>query len=214
MRGLPDRFIRLIGLTGSMGTGKSTAAGFFRTLGVPVIDADELARKVVEPGRPALPEIVDSFGPGVLDSSGGLDRLRLAALVFENEALRARLEEILHPRIALEAEKQLEECVANSPTGFVVYDIPLLFETGQEGRFDLLVTVKAERKMQENRVASRSNLTPEDISKRLAAQIDIDEKVARSDVVLDNSTTLEALEKQVGELVTAIARHNSKKNRK
>ena len=206
-----ERPVRKVGLTGSMGTGKSTAAGFFRELGVPVIDADELAKKVVEPGRPAFGEIVAIFGPGIVGPDGRLDRALLASRVFSDRESLKRLEAIVHPRVKEEADREMERLLPGSVLGFVVYDVPLLFETGLQGMFDLIVTVRAGRAAQSERVAARSGLTPGEIADRLAAQMDVDEKARLSHAVLENDGSPDELRAAVLSLARAVAAHNAEK---
>lgn len=210
---LPDlhKPIRKVGLTGSIGTGKSTAASFFARLGVPVIDADRLAREVVKPGRPAHREIIEAFGPEVAGPGGELDRAALASAVFGDGVKLRRLEAIIHPRVREEAEAGMENLLPLSPHGFVVYDVPLLFETGMEKMFDLVVTVYAERSDQVQRVGARSGLTEAEILSRLANQMDVAEKAGRSHVVLDNRGAPEDLFRGVEELVRLIAQNNEEK---
>lgn len=204
--------IRLVGLTGSIGTGKTTAADAFRKLGVPVVDADEIARAVVEPGSPALDEIRAAFGPDLLNQEGGLDRAALSALVFGQPEKLHRLEEILHPLIAVEAKARFSLAREKNPEGYVVYDVPLLFEKGMEEGFDLVVTVFAPPEEQKKRVMARSALGLEEIERRMAAQMSASKKAARSHVVLDNTGAPAELADQVAALAGAIDRHN-KENR-
>lgn len=208
---LPDleRPVRLVGLTGSMGTGKSSAAEAFVSCGVPVVDADEVARAVVEPGKPAWEEIREAFGETVCGADGKLVRERLAGLVFaDTEALR-RLEGITHPRIAEEVRRRFEEAIATLDSdGFVVYDVPLLFEAGIDAECDLSVVVYADREAQLERVKLRDGLTEEEIGARLAAQMDIEEKARRADLVLENMGALEELAAEVCLLVQMIGRFN------
>lgn len=204
--------IRVVALTGSIGTGKTTAADAFRKLGVPVVDADEIARAVVEPGRPALEEIIKAFGPALQKEDGQLDRAGLSAQVFGDLDKLRLLEAILHPRIAQEAKARFELARAQNPGGYIVYDVPLLFEKEMEGGFDLIVTIFAPPEEQKRRVIARSGLTMEEIEKRMDAQISAAEKASRSHVVLNNIGTEAELADQVTALAASIDRHN-KENR-
>jgi dephospho-CoA kinase len=204
MEAQEGRRARLIGLTGGIATGKSTAARFFEEAGVPVVDADQLARRVVEPGRPALEEIRRAFGDGVVGPDGRLDRAALGALVFRDRAARSRLEAIVHPRVAEEAEGEVQRLLAEAPEGVVVYDVPLLYETGAAGRFDLVAVVYVPRAEQLRRLRQRDGLSREDAERRLASQLDIEEKARRADAVLDNRGSREELRAQVRELVRRV----------
>ncbi len=177
--------MRLVGLTGGIATGKSTFAAALRKLGVPVIDADQLARRVVEPGTPALAAIAALF-PGVVGADGRLDRKALGALIFGDEAARRRLEAITHPaiRAATVAETARLEAAGEA---LVFYDTPLLYEAGLDGTMSLVVVVWAPRQAQLRRLAARDRLTVTQAEARLAAQWPIDEKAARADVVVENA---------------------------
>lgn len=193
--------IRVIGLTGGIATGKSTASRFFAEAGVPVVDADQLARQVVEPGQPAWEGIRREFGDAVLQSDGALDREALAEIVFRDPDARKRLNAIVHPRVAEEAARQVKRLLAADPEGIVVYDVPLLFETGSENRFELVAVVYAPRSEQIRRLRKRDGLTAEAAERRLDSQIDIEEKARRAQVVLDNRGSQEQLQAQVLELI-------------
>ncbi len=211
VRGWPEaRPIRLVGLTGGIATGKSTAARRFARAGLAVIDADRLARDVVRPGTPALAEIAAAFGPEVIRPDGSLDRERLGRIVFADPRARARLNAIVHPRVHEEAERRFAEARRRHPGGVVVYDVPLLFETGSEGRFDLVIVVYTPRAVQEARLAARDGLDLAEARRRVDAQMDIDEKAARAHVVLENTGTPADLEGQVDALVERIRRHNAR----
>ncbi|WP_242335695.1 MULTISPECIES: dephospho-CoA kinase [Anaeromyxobacter] len=178
--------MRVIGLTGGIATGKSTFAAALRSRGVPVIDADALARAVVEPGTPALSEIARVFGPGVLDARGALDRRALGAIVFSDPEARRRLEEITHPaiRAAMVAETAR---LAGLGHDLAFYDVPLLFEVGLDAALDSVVVVWAPRDVQRARVVRRDGSTPAEADARLAAQLPIDEKARRADFLVDNA---------------------------
>lgn len=200
--------VRLIGLTGGIATGKSTAARFFAEAGVPVVDADALARRVVEPGCPAWEEIRREFGEGVVRPDGSLDRESLAGIVFRDPSARARLNAIVHPRVAGLAQAEVARLLAADPEGLVVYDVPLLFETGAEGRFDLVVVVYAPRAEQRARLLGRDGLSREEAEARLGSQLDVEEKARRADVVLDNRGSREVLRQQVFDLVRELKEGN------
>jgi len=192
--------IRLVGLTGGIATGKSTAARFFAEQGAIVVDGDSLARRVVEPGSPGLEEILSAFGDEVLRGNGSLDRGALAAIVFGDERARKRLNAIVHPRIAAEAEREVRSARARDPEAIVVYDVPLLFETGMEQQFDRIVVVYVPRVEQFRRLTARDGLSAAEAETRLRSQWDIEEKARRADEVLDNRGSVEDLRKQVVDL--------------
>ncbi|WP_274617647.1 dephospho-CoA kinase [Nesterenkonia sp. AY15] len=186
-----------VGLTGGIASGKSAVSNRLAEHGAIVIDADLLAREVLEPGTDGLHEVVEAFGPGVLTDSGTLDREALGQIVFADEDARARLNAIVHPRVR-EARNALR---AQAPEGAVVVeDIPLLVETGQADRFDVVVVVAAPPEQRLNRIVRDRNTSPEDAQARIDAQTSEAERTAVADVVLDNSGTLEALHAQVDEL--------------
>jgi dephospho-CoA kinase len=174
--------MKLCGLTGGVGMGKSTAAGFFSQLGARVVDTDEIARQLVQPGQPALAEIRDRFGAAVLAPDGGLRRDLLAQIVFASVTARRRLEAILHPRIRAawlaQAEAWRRE---NCPLALVV--IPLLFETAAENQFDRIICAACSPAAQRERLAARG-WSPEQVRQRIAAQLPVGQKIARSHFVL------------------------------
>jgi dephospho-CoA kinase len=185
--------MRRIGLTGGIGSGKSTVSALLAERGAVVVDADLIAREVVEPGTPGLAAVVEAFGTDVLGADGSLDRPALAAVVFADPAARRRLDGIVHPLVRARAS-ELE--AAAPPGAVVVHDVPLLVETGQAGRFDLVLVVAADV---ETRVARlvRRGLTEDDARARIAAQATDEQRRAVADVVLDNSGTPEQLAAQV-----------------
>jgi dephospho-CoA kinase len=182
-----------IGLTGGIGSGKSTVAGLLAARGAQVVDADRIAREVVEPGTPGLAAVVAAFGHGVLTSDGALDRPALAAVVFADPDARRRLDGIVHPLVRARAA---ELVAAAPPDAVVVQDVPLLVETGQAGSYDLVLVVQADLATRVRRLVARG-LSEEDARARIAAQATDEQRRAVADVVLDNSGTVEELEAQV-----------------
>jgi dephospho-CoA kinase len=195
--------VHLFGLTGGIASGKSTAAARLRSRGVPVIDADELAREVVAPGTDGLREIVATFGREVLDSSGGLDRKALARVAFANDAARERLNAITHPRIA---RLTLERSAALVGTGapLACYEAALIVENGVADAFRPLVVVACPEDIQIARVRSRDTASAEDALARIRAQKPLGEKVTVADFVIDTSGSLEDSARRTDEVLAAI----------
>ena len=186
-----------IGLTGGIGSGKSTAAGRFAELGALVIDADALAREAVEPGTDGLAAVVAEFGEQVLDADGRLDRPALARLVFGDEAARGRLNAIVHPRVRARAV----ELIAAAPPGtVVVQDVPLLVETEQAGAYDLVVVVEAPEELRVRRLAADRGMSAEEVRARMASQATDEQRRAVADVVLVNDGTPDDLRAEVDAL--------------
>ena len=182
-----------IGLTGGIGSGKSTVSALLTERGAVVVDADRIAREVVEPGTPGLAAVVAAFGDGVLGPDGALDRPALAAVVFADPEARARLDGIVHPLVRARAT----ELAAAAPAdAVVVHDIPLLVETGQAGRYELVLVVRADPDVRVARLVQRG-LTEADARARIAAQATDEQRAAVADVVLDNSGTRAELAAQV-----------------
>jgi len=184
---------RVIGVTGGVGTGKSTVARMLRGAGAHVIDADEIARALTAKGSPAYRAIVRRFGRGILLKSGAIDRAALGSLVFARPAVREKLTAILHPAIIRRIKKETRD----STKGLVVIDAPLLFETGLNESVDAVVVVKASREAQVRRCKARSGLSREQTLSRDAAQLPLKEKIRSADYVIDNNGTLRQTEKQV-----------------
>jgi dephospho-CoA kinase len=191
--------LKLVGLTGGIGTGKSVVARMIRDLGVPVIDADLLARQVVETGQPAHAEIVAAW-PDVVDRSGGIDRKKLAERIFADPASRARLEAITHPRIT---QRALEQADGLRQQGFQLafLEAALLVEAGQHIRLDGLVVVVASEEQQLGRVTARDGCSRSQALARLRAQLPLEEKRRVATDVIDNSGDEAATQRQVEALV-------------
>jgi dephospho-CoA kinase len=187
------RAVLSIGLTGGIGSGKSTVSALLAERGAVVIDSDRIAREVVEPGTPGLTAIVEAFGDAVLAADGSLDRPALAAIVFADPEARRRLDAIVHPLVRARA---LEMAGAAAPDAVLVNDVPLLVETGQAGSYDLVLVVEADTETRVARLVQRG-LTAEDARARMTAQATDEQRRAVADVVLDNSGTPEQLRTQV-----------------
>lgn len=185
-----------VGLTGGIGSGKSTVAGLFTKLGTPVLDADVIARELVIPGAPALARIVEVFGADILTAQGALDRPRLRRIIFSDPARRKALEAILHPPI----RAAMRERVAKLAGPYCVLCIPLLLETGQETEVDRILVVDTPHSLQYRRVMARDGLSAFDAAAMLRAQIGWRERLARADDVIVNDKGLAELEWRVSEL--------------
>lgn len=198
--------MRIVGLTGGIGSGKSTFSALLRARGVPVIDADRLAREAVAPGSAGLAEVVRAFGDDVLDASGGLDRKRMAARVFADPAARRALEDIVHPRVreAMAAEVQR---LAATGVPLALYDVPLLYEAGRERDVETVVVVWAPREAQLARLSARDGMSAAEAEARISAQMPLDEKARRADFVVVNDGTLEALEAKADALLSDLSRN-------
>ncbi|MEO6420972.1 MAG: dephospho-CoA kinase [Polyangiaceae bacterium] len=195
--------MHLFGLTGGLASGKSAVAARLRIRGVPVIDADLLAREVVTKGSSGLADIVEAFGPEVLDAEGSLDRRALAALVFSDEKKRKTLNAITHPRIAeLGMERARELSERGEP--LAAYEAALLVENGLESAFRPLVVVAAPPDVQLARAVARDGSDEDEARARLAAQMPLDQKIAAADFVIENASTLAALSQRTDEVLAAI----------
>jgi dephospho-CoA kinase len=204
--------MKVCGLTGGLGMGKSTAAQFLRERGAPVVDADELAGQLARPGQPALAEIQSAFGKDIIAADGQLRRDELARIVFADAAARKRLEEILHPRIRERWLAQVETWRAapkRSDGGrkenhaLAVVVIPLLFETRAESSFDKIICVACSAPTQRQRLLSRG-WTPEQIQQRNAAQWPVEQKIARADFVVWTEGDLDAHARQLERILKSI----------
>jgi dephospho-CoA kinase len=191
--------VKLFGITGGVGMGKSTAGQLLRQRGVEVADTDQIAHQLTEPGQPALREIAQRFGPRVLSPDGRLDRAELARVVFTDAGARADLEAILHPRIRVIWEAEAEKWRAEGRSHGAVL-IPLLFETSAAARFDAVVCVACSEASQWQRLRQRG-WTEGQIRQRLAAQWPVEKKIALSDFVVWTDTTLEAHAAQLERVV-------------
>ncbi|HEX6581208.1 MAG TPA: dephospho-CoA kinase [Actinomycetota bacterium] len=188
----------LVGLTGGIGSGKSTVARLLERRGAVVIDADHLAREAVARGTTGFDRVVDTFGPGVLKPDGDLDRVRLAAIIFADPERRAALEAIVHPEVAKRFGERVEELRDSGRV--VVYVSPLLVELGLAPAFDVVVIVTASPHLRVSRVASDRDLSPEDVRARMAAQATDEQRMEVADVLVDNDGSLAELEPQIDRL--------------
>ena len=189
----------VVALTGGIASGKSTVAEMFRELGATCIDADDVSREVVEPGTPALREIVAAFGPDVL-SEGRLDRAALGALIFADHAKREVLNGIVHPRVRERTAQLIDETQIAHPDAVIVYSIPLLVEAGSGRTFDKVIAVSAEAQTRVQRLIASRGMSETDARARVAAQADESERLAIADFVIDTNDSLEHTRAQVNEI--------------
>jgi dephospho-CoA kinase len=187
--------MKVLGLTGGIGSGKSMVASMFAQLGADVIDADRLARDVVQPGQPALDEIATAFGRDILLPDGRLDRAKLARIIFADPLARGKLNAITHPRIRERMDAEI--AARRSRSGLLIVDIPLLYENDRTGTVEAVIVVWVDPEMQLRRLLERDGLTEDEARQRIAAQMPLDEKRARADVVIDNSGSRDNTKRQV-----------------
>lgn len=191
--------VPVVGLTGGIASGKSTVARAFAALGVPVVDADQLAREVVAPGSEGLGEIIETFGADVLLPDGTLDRKVLGERVFANDELRRRLNAITHPRVARLAAERLGGIEpAHAP--YAIYEVPLLIETGLYRAMHAVIVVAAEAALQRLRVLQRDGLSHAEAERRMAAQLPLAQKLAHADYVIDNNGELSQVTRRVADV--------------
>ena len=191
--------MRVIGLTGGIASGKSTAAKILAGLGAAVIDADQLARDVVRPGEPAYQAIVEAFGNGVLNDDGAINRTALGNIVFADPAARSRLEAITHPAIAQRAKELLTELRCRK-TPLAIYMAPLLIEAGVTDRVDEIWVVYVNRETQVRRLMQRDGLSEAAALQRVASQMPMEEKRQRARIVIDNNGTEAEMVRQIREI--------------
>jgi dephospho-CoA kinase len=192
--------VYLVGLTGGIGSGKSTVAARLAEHGVPVVDADQVAREIVAPGEPALADLVAHFGGEILAEDGSLDRAGLAAIAFADEDQRATLNAITHPRIAERVTARLQH-LEDEGAELVVLDHPLLLESDPTGRVDTIVVVLAPEELRVTRLVEQRGLDEADVRARMRAQLDDETRRARADHVLDNDGDLDTLLARTDELL-------------
>ena len=199
-----------VGLTGGIGSGKSEVSRRLAAHGAVIIDADVAARRVVDPGTPGLARIAETFGPGVLRPDGALDRERLGAIVFSDPAQLAKLNAITHPLIGewmQAAERAATEAADGNP--IVIYDAALLAESGRWANYDLVIVVDVPPEVQVDRLVSQRGMPPDQAQARLAAQATREQRLALADLVIDNSGSLEDLDRRVAEIWADLKRRAS-----
>jgi dephospho-CoA kinase len=199
----PRKFL-LVGLTGGIATGKSTVSTLLRQLGCEIIDADLLAREVVEPGQPAWTTIVAEFGQGVVTAGGTLDRKKLGAIVFANPERRRRLEAITHPAIRERFQARLDELAERGFTGLVVFDAAVMIESGNYKNMDRLLVVVTDEPTQMARLRGRDGTEDAEGRRKIASQMPLAEKAKLADYVIDNSGDRAATAEQVRRVFAAL----------
>jgi len=199
----PRRFL-LVGLTGGIATGKSTVSEILRRLGCEIIDADQLARDVVEPEQPAWKQILEEFGRGVVTAAGTLDRKKLGAIVFADPERRKRLEAITHPAIRARFQARLDELAAQGFAGIVVFDAPVMIESGNYKNMDRLVVVVTDDATQAARLQERDGTDEAEGRRKIASQMPLAEKAKLADYVIDNSGAREATAAEVRRVFAAL----------
>jgi len=195
--------MRVFGLTGNIGAGKSTVAAMLREAGIPVLDADRISREVTAPGGRAYDAVVEVFGRGIVRDDGSIDRKRLGEMVFADASLRARLEAITHPAI-LESMKEALAGIEREGHRAAVVEAALIHESGRKGLFEAVISVACDRETAISRLSARDGMTREQAEARLRAQMDADRKAGASDYVIDNSASTEETSRQVNRIARVL----------
>jgi dephospho-CoA kinase len=190
----------LVGLTGGIGSGKSLAAKFFAEQGAYIIDADQLSRELVRPGHPALKEIVDAFGEGILEPSGNLDRETLAKIIFDDTENKYTLEAILHPKVIVSEQEKYLSISTSDPSAIVIIDAALLIESGNYKNVDKVIVVQSSEKQQIQRILSRGFQSYDQAIARIKNQMSFEEKSKYADYILVNQSQAEDLRLKVQEM--------------
>ncbi|SEC24354.1 dephospho-CoA kinase [Paramicrobacterium humi] len=198
----------LVGLTGGIASGKSTVARMLHEHGAVIVDADVLAREVVEPGTPALSAVVEHFGDAVLQPDGSLDRAALAGRVFGNPTELARLNGIVHPAVREASQQRIREAAAADPDAVIVYDVPLLAESRSTDEFDLVVVAHTPAAARVDRLVTLRGLERTAAEQRVTAQADDETRLALADVVIDTAGSLEHTREQVHALWQRLTRES------
>jgi dephospho-CoA kinase len=191
--------MKVIGLTGSIASGKSTVAAFLREKGATVIDADEIAKEVVATGKPAYQKIVEHFGADILRPDRSIDRSKLGKIVFKDPEKLSLLNSIVHPEVMADVEAKLESYAKSAPDSVIVLDIPLLIEVGFHKRGDLTIVVSADKDIRLKRLMDKG-LPQSEAEARIAAQSDKDRLESEADIVLNNNSTLKDLREKVEDI--------------
>lgn len=194
---------KIFGLTGSIASGKSTVSNFLKELNVPIVDADVIAKEVVEIGQPAYKKIVEAFGSEILLDSGEINRPLLGSIIFNNKEKRLQLNEVVHPEVRREMKEQADRYIKQGEP-LVILDIPLLYEGNSIELVEKVIVVTVSEENQLKRLMNRNGLSKEDALLRIASQIPVKEKAARADYVINNNGDFEDTKRQVKDLVNKI----------
>lgn len=192
-----------LGLTGGIATGKTTISNYLKSIDIPVLDADEYARKIVEPGTPGLAAITNTFGEQVLRADGSLNRKLLGQIVFNDSSARQTLNDITHPRIQQMMADELHR-LSEQQIPLVILDIPLLLENKNVAGADAVMVVTIPESLQLTRLMQRNNLTEKEAQSRISSQMPLVEKEKLADFVIDNSGTISSTQKQVEKVIQKI----------
>lgn len=190
----------LVGVTGGMGAGKSTVSGMISDLGGQIIDADQICRSLVEPGKPAWKEIVECLGSEIVLTDETLDRKKIAQIIFNDAEKKKRLEEILHPKVFEEEQVEFAAISVKTPSSIVVLDAALLIESGNYRKVDKVVVVASSQEQAIKRIVARGRFAEDDARQRISTQMPLEEKKAVADYILENNSSLECLKLKVEEL--------------
>ena len=195
-----------VGLTGGIGCGKTRVGEMFVALGCRLIDSDQITHELFEAGEAVHEAVVVEFGPGILDEGGGIDRSKLAAIVFSERSQREKLNSLVHPAVKARQDAFLESVRREDPNAIAIVDAALMVESGGYKRFDRLVVVTCRPEQQRSRLRERAGLTPEAIEARIESQMPLDEKAGHADFVVDNSGSLEETRLRVEEVYGGLVR--------
>lgn len=187
----------LVGLTGGMGSGKTTVAQLFKALGAYTLDADEICRSLVEPEKPAWREVVDLLGKGILRDDHTLDRRKVADIVFKDPEKKKALEAILHPRVMEEEQAIFRDILKSDPRALVIIDAALLIESENYRKVDKVIVIACDEKTQLDRIMAKKTFSREDAQRRLQQQMPLEEKIQFADYVVHNDSELSELKKKV-----------------
>ncbi len=190
----------LVGVTGGMGSGKSTVSGMMSRLGGHIIDADKICRRLVEPGQPAWQEVVEAFGPDIILPDQTLDRKKIARIIFEDSVKKSVLEGILHPKVFAEEQRNFESFQQKKPESIVILDAALLIESENYRKVNKVVVVACPEDQQITRIVAQGRFTREDALRRIQHQMPLEKKRKLADFVLENDSSLERLEQDVATL--------------
>ncbi|WP_210468622.1 dephospho-CoA kinase [Sporosarcina sp. 6E9] len=190
----------IIGLTGSIASGKSTVSNMLKERGFPIVDADKIARQVVEPGTPVIKKIAEHFGDEILNEDGSLNREKLGERIFKNGEERNKLNAIIHPAIRNEMIRQKEQWISDGAKT-VILDIPLLFESKLQSFVEKIIVVSVTPEIQKQRLIARNDLTEREATDRITSQLPMSEKESGADAIIDNNGTVEETKRQVETLL-------------